>query len=60
MSLENCRDNINLSFLYVTTPVAVMKLGRRAVGDRLGPVKEERVFTMTSLYELQYPLRKVY
>jgi hypothetical protein len=49
MTLENCRDNLILSFLYVTTPVQVIRLERRAVGDKLGPVKEEGVFVMTSL-----------
>ena len=33
--MKNCRDNIILSFLYETRPVEVLKLGKRAVGDKL-------------------------
>jgi hypothetical protein len=40
--LKNCRDNINLSFLYETRPVEVFKLGRRAVGDKLELFKGNR------------------
>ena len=54
MIVENCRDNLILSFLYVTTPVEVIRLEIRAVGDKLGPVKIVGVFVMTSLATFLY------